>query len=187
MKSLKQHFIHFLLFSFLMSVPVTASSATPDSEGFPPLPRDQELNEEDSHTFEKPPAPPVAPDGTFKRPPRPPKDADNIINYRGNRTYTENLPLKINHTNCERKADDIVCVEIVFNQSINPRSLHHDCFLLNNHPLPFGTRFTFNKKGNTIKLMVPSSVNSFKLMIQKISSFDGSEIEPIEILAEVKG
>ena len=170
-----------------MFVANTASSESPEQGAFPPLPLDQEMSGEDSSEFKKPPVLPLPPDGNFKRPPRPPKDPDNIINYRGNRTYTENLPLKINYTSCERRSEDIVCLEIIFNQSINPRSLHYDCFLINNHPLPPGTKFAFNKKGNTIKLMVPSNSNSFKLMIHKITSFDGSVIEPIEILAEVKG
>ena len=33
-------------------------------------------------------------------PPRPPKDESKILNYRGSRTYIENLPLKINQIKC---------------------------------------------------------------------------------------
>ena len=171
MKIMKKHFLHFLLSSFLFFALCAIAVAEPGSDGFPPLPPVRDLPGEDS---------PVN-----NRFPRPPMDSENIINYRGNRTYTENLPLKINQIKCERRAEDVVCVEIVFNQSLNPRSFHHDCLCINNAPLPFGSRFIFNKKGNTIKIMVPSTVNTFKLKIQNISSFNGSVIEPVEILAEV--
>ena len=185
MKSLKKNFKHFLISSFFIIVPCTASFAAPGSEVFPPLPPNQERQEEVPPMGSKPPVPNGTPDEEFKRPPMPPKDSDNIINYRGTRTYSENLPLKISNIKSERKADDIVCVVIIFNQSIDPRSLDHDSFFINNQALPFGTRFTFNRKGNTIKIMVPVSENSFKLKIQNINSYDGSLLEPVEILTEV--
>ena len=181
MKTLKTSFKHFLIFSFFIILPCATGFADPGPEVPPPLPFDQD-SQGDSSEYGKPPAP----QGDFRRPPLPPRDQDNIINFRGNRTYTENLPLKINQTRCERKADDVVCVEIIFNQTINPRSLHRDSFFINNAPLPLGTRFTFNKKGNTIKILVLTGGNSFKLKVQKICSFDGSVIEPVEILAEVE-
>ena len=172
MKRLKTTFLHFIISSFLIVVPCTQAFAEPGQEGFPPLPPPgQGLQEEDSS--EK------------KLPPRPPMDSDNIINYRGTRTYSEDLPLKVTLVKCQRLADDVVCVEVLFNQSINPRSVRPNSFIINNTQLPLGTRFTFNKKGNTIKLMVYTTGNSFKLRVQDIKSFNGFLVEPIEILTEV--
>ena len=169
-----------------MFVPCTASFAAPDSEVFPPLPSEQELPEEafpkdeeaKENDFLK---------GDFKRLPPPPKDPDNIIHYRGNRAYTENLPLEIVHTRCERKAENIVSIVIFFNQSINPLTLRSDSFHLNNKVIPFGMRFHFNKKGNSVSMLLPVTEDTFKLKVQNISSFDGKIIEPIELLIEVEG
>ena len=48
------------------------------------------------------------------------------------------------------------------------------------------TRFAFNKKGDTVKIFLPMDSNTFKLKISKIRSFDGSEIDPVELLIEVQ-
>ena len=104
-------------------------------------------------------------------PPPPPKDSDKSMKYRGNRTYTDNLPLRINQTECLRKDGEFVSLSILFNQSINPRSVRPGKILINNKPLPPQTRFAFN---------------TFKLKISKIRSFDGSEIDPVELLIEVQ-
>ena len=172
MKSLKTCFKHFLLFSFLVIVPCTTSFAESDQESFPPLPPGQNLPEEG---FKRPP-----------RPPFPPKDPDNIINYRGNRTYTENLPLEIIKTKVIRKDTNMVMVIVIFNQSINPRSVHHDSIMVNNMRAPAGARFSFNKKGDTIRILFPVKEDSFKLKVQNVSSFNGAEIDPVEILARVE-
>ena len=171
MKRLKTHFKHFLTFSFLTFVLSATSFAEPGQDVFPPLPPVQELPEEAS--------------AARPRHPRPPRDPDNIIHYRGNRAYAENLPLEIVHTRCERKAEDFVSLVIFFNQSINPRTIGHDSFFFNNRPLPFGTRFNFNKKGNSVRMLLPLSEATFKLKVQNISSFDGKMIEPVELLIEV--
>ena len=171
MKRMKLNFKHFLFLFFMIFVPCTASFAAPASEVFPPIPFEQELPEEDF------------PDRPRRI--RPPRDPDNIIHYRGNRAYAENLPLEIVHTRCERKAEDVVSLIIFFNQSINPRSMKADSFSFNNKPLPFGTRFNFNKKGNSVRMLLPVKENTFKLKVQNISSFDGKDIEPVELLIEV--
>lgn len=175
MKRLKKDFKYFLLFSFLMCMYCAPSFAAPGPEGFPPLPSDQEFPGEDLSKRPLPPPPPS----------RPPRNPDNIIHYRGNRAYSEILPFEIVHTRSERKAEDVVSLVIFFNQSINPRSLNPDSFLLNNNPLPFGIRFNFNKKGNSVRMLLPLTEDTFKLKVQNISSFDGKMIEPIELLIEV--
>lgn len=119
-------------------------------------------------------------------PPPPPKDSDKSMKYRGNRTYTDNLPLRINQTECLRKDGEFVSLGILFNKSINPRSVRPGTILINNKPLPPHTSFAFNKKGDTVKIFLPMNSNTFKLKIFKIRSFDGSEIDPVELLIEVQ-
>ena len=172
MKSLKTHFKHFLTFSFLTFVLCATSFAEPGQDVFPPLPPVQELPEEAS--VDRP------------RHPQPPRDPDNIIHYRGNRTYAENLPLEIIKTKVIRKDTNMVMVIVIFNQSINPRSVHHDSIMVNNMRAPAGARFSFNKKGDTIRILFPVKEDSFKLKVQNVSSFNGAEIDPVEILARVE-
>ena len=174
MNGFRKELIHSLLFSIFLLVPCTAFSAEPGLEGFPPLPPGQELREE------------AYPSDSERKIPPLPRDPENIIKYRGHRAYTDNQPLKVSQISCERKANDLVFVVIIFNQSVDPRSVHHDSFNVNNSPLPLGTRFTYNKMGNKVRLLVPVTTDSFKIKIQDIRSFDGSEIEPVEILAEVE-
>lgn len=119
-------------------------------------------------------------------PPPPPKDSEKIMKYRGNRTYTDNIPLRIIQTECTHVDDKLVSLSIMFNQSINPRSVRPGTILINNKPLPPHTRFAFNKKGDTVKIMFPVNSNTFKLQVLKVRSFDGSEIEPVELLIEVQ-
>ena len=171
MKRLKIHFKHFLTFSFLMFVLCTTSFAAPGPEGFPPLPLNQELPEE--APADRPPHP------------SPPRNPDNIIHYRGNRAYSENLPLELVHTRCEKKADELVSLVLIFNQSIDPRTIRPDSCFINNKPLPFGIRFNFNKKGNSVRMLLPLTEDTFKLKVQNISSFEGKKIEPVELLIEV--
>lgn len=119
-------------------------------------------------------------------PPQHPKDPENIIKYRGSRTYSENLPLKIIQTKCTRKDGNMVFVEIMFNQCINPRSIKPESILINNAPLPPFIRFLFNRKGTTVKMIIPLTLSSFKMKVCNICSFDNTIIEPVEFLVEVE-
>ncbi len=132
------------------------------------------------------PHPPAGNENPGNFPPPPPKDPENIINYRGNRTYSENLPLKIIQTKCTRKEGELVFIEIFFNQSINPRSVKPASILINNNPVLPPARFMFSKKGNSLKLLIPMNNNSFKMKVTKIRSFDNTLIEPVELLVEVE-
>ncbi len=132
------------------------------------------------------PHPPAGNENPGNFPPPPPKDPENIINYRGNRTYSENLPLKIIQTKCTRKEGELVFIEIFFNQSINPRSVKPASILINNTPVLPPARFMFSKKGNSLKLLIPMNSNSFKMKVTKIRSFDNTLIEPVELLVEVE-
>lgn len=128
------------------------------------------------------PPPPPRPQ---KAPPA--KDSENTFKYRGSRIYNENLPLKILQTKCARKEDGNVFLEIIFNQSINPWSVKPYNLLINNKPLTPEVRFAFSKKGDRIKVILPMKENSFKLKVLKIRSFGDAELEPLEMLVEVRG
>ena len=165
--------IYIILFSLAAEVVLAEPAGNP--AGHPALP--------------PPPAPPLngAPPANFPPPPPPPKDADHTFKYRGTRTYNEDIPLKINQTKCNCVEKDFVCLQIIFNNSINPRSVKAERILINNHPMPENfVRFAFNKKGDTIKIFMPMRDKTFKLKLLKIRSFDGSVMEPIEILVEVQ-
>jgi hypothetical protein len=124
------------------------------------------------------PHPPAGNENPGNFPPPPPKDPENIINYRGNRTYSENLPLKIIQTKCTRKEGELVFIEIFFNQSINPRSMNEDSIYINDQPLPKKTRFLYNRRGDTLKLITSMQEDEFSLKVQNINSFSGYPIEP---------
>ena len=140
-----------------------------------PAPTNPTLPPDPSHQERKPPEPSKLP----------PKDESRIFNYRGNRAYSENLPLKINLVKCTRFDDKTVCIEILFNQNINPRSFKHESLYIDNNLLPSFCRFSFNRRGDTIKFVAPVNSQTFKLKIQNVRSFNGNVIDPIEMLVEV--
>jgi len=111
----------------------------------------------------------------------PPHNADDLMYYRGTRTISENEPLIINRAECKKNDEKTSTLEIAFNQSINPRSVNHTSFFIDGNPLPDGTRFSFNKKGDTIKITIPVQSDSFMLSVQGILSYDGTQMEPAEI------
>lgn len=133
-----------------------------------------------------PPSPSREHSEHLEPPPRPPKDESKILNYRGSRTYIENLPLKINQIKCTRFDERTVSIEIIFNQNINPRSFRKEALYIDNNPLPDFCRFSFNRRGDTIKFVAPVNSQTFKLKIQNVRSFSGNIIEPVEMLVEVK-
>ena len=158
MNCLKKFFIHFLFFSFLMAVPRAACMAEPAQGALPPLPPEQE---------------------------RPFPERPDIMHYRGIRMPPENLPFEITQIKCHRFDDKVIVIHVIFNQSINPRSIARDSFLLNGKPFHDDVRFAFNRKGDTIKMIVIQKDDSFKLKVQKLCSFDGKELETTERLVEV--
>ena len=204
MRCSKRGFLYCISFSLFFTVAYAASSALPGPDGFPPFPPDQELHEEgfsaseeeflpdppeppenqDKGDEEKPPAPP---ERAVLPPPMPPKDPDKILYYRGNRTYDEELPLKINFVRCERGEDGRIILMICFNQSVNPRSVNHDSFLIDNTTLPENIRFSFNRKGDTIRIVIPpQEQEEFCLTVQDVASFSGESLDSVEFLAKVE-
>ena len=162
MKCLLKPCIHFLFFSFFFTVPCAVCVATPDQEFFPPLAPDQDKPFFEPHT-------------------KPPKDPEIIINYRGSRVYMENELLQVADTQVERLDDETILLSIIFNQTINPRSVRLDSIIIDDEQLPEDTRFAFNRKGDTIRMILNVSDNDFCLKVQNICAFDGSLIEPVEI------
>ena len=198
-------------FSLFFSVAYAASSALPGPDGFPPFPPDQEMHgegfsasEDEQPEFPEPPQPPEdhkpelpdpdnqnpeLPEGEepiAPPPPLPPKDADKIFYYRGNRTYSEELPLKVNFIRCVRGENGEIILMIVFNQSVNPRSVNRESFLIDDTELPDNIRFSFNKKGDTIRVVIPQDEEEFRITVQDVTTFNGASLEPVEIIAKVE-
>lgn len=120
------------------------------------------------------------------QPPRPPKDADKIFYYRGNRTYYEDLPLKVSFVRGIRTDNGDVILMIVFNQSVNPRSVKAESFFLEDEEFPEDIRFSFNKKGDTIRVILPDCEEEFTITVQDVLAFNGECIEPVELLVKVE-
>ncbi len=192
-------------FSLFFTVCYAASSTLPGDDGFPPSPTDQEVSEEDSYDydsqtdideeyedegFEEPfdrPDPDFPEDGPSKAPPPlPPKDADKIFYYRGNRTYSEELPLIVKFIKCIRDREGRIILMLVFNQSVNPHTVNHECLLIDDNELPENIRFSFNRKGDTIRVIIPEDGEEFRVTVQDICAFNGVCIETVELLAKVE-
>ena len=150
-----------------MAVPCAVCVANPGQEVFPPLPPDQDKPFFEPHKM-------------------PPKDSENIINYRGTRVYMENEMLEVEDTEIERLDEDTILLSIFFNRSINPRAIGRDSIIIDEEPLPEETRFAFNKKGDTIRMILNMSDDYFCLKVQKIYSFDGIMLEPVEFDLEIE-
>ena len=192
-------------FSLLFSVTYAASSALPGPDGFPPSPFDQEMHEEDfpaPDSDERPdfpidePPPELPEDKKPVAPPPqhlPPKDSDKIFYYRGNRTYSEEIPLEVRYIKCFRGEDGSIIVMIIFNQSVNPRTVNHESLLIDDNELPEDIRFSFNRKGDTIRIVIPSDLDDeeemdeeFRITVQDVCAINGICIEPVEMLAKVE-
>ncbi len=139
-----------------------------------------------------PPAPGPGPGNGAPPPqhPRPlppsPKDPDNMLYYRGNRTAQEDLPLTVNQVKVSRVGAAQVDVEIVFNQSINPRSVKHYRITIDGNEVPQNVSFWFNKKGDTVKFMLASEKDSLEFGIKGIRAFNGTVMSPTLITVQVE-
>ncbi len=169
----KRGFFYCIWFSLFVLVPCAASFAQPDQGGGPPSPPGQGMHKE-------------APPPKDPPPPPPPKDQDNIVNYRGNRMYSTEQPLLVNSVSCAKNEDKSINIMIVFNQSVNPRTVNCKSFLINGTELSPEIRFSFNKKGDTIKMDVPECDEEFSIKVQNISAFNGIRIVPVEMTAKVE-
>jgi len=107
--------------------------------------------------------------------------SEDFINYRGNRVFLSNDEFLLQEIRTERLSEFSITLEITFNQSINPRSFDYSSIKINGMDISPDTTFSFNKKGDTIKLTIPVKTQVFSLEIKDIESFDGTAINPIEI------
>lgn len=98
----------------------------------------------------------------------------------------ENEMLEVEDTEIERLDEDTILLSIFFNRSINPRAIGRDSIIIDEEPLPEETRFAFNKKGDTIRMILNMSDDYFCLKVQKIYSFDGIMLEPVEFDLEIE-
>ena len=134
--------------------------------------------------------PPEKPNPNQPLPP-PPRRPENIMNYRGNRTYSKNCPMKIKQIRATRVGEQNVSIEVIFNQSINPRSVKHSSILVDDKTLNDEIRFMFNKMGDTLKFELPLQEqfqgDTFELKMWGIRSFDGSVMECIKIPVKIEG
>lgn len=107
-----------------------------------------------------------------------------MMNYRGNRIVSEGAEFLLQNIKSERVNSSEVSLEITFNQSVNPLSFSEDSILIDGIAIPPKTKFSFNKKGDTIRMYVPSKSEKMNVLVQNVESFDGTVISPV--LIEVK-
>lgn len=101
-----------------------------------------------------------------------------IVYYRGNRVLAENSEFTLQNVKSERLNSNEVTLEITFNQTVNPLTFTTDSILVDGEAISSKTKFSFNKKGDTIKLAVPAQNEDFSLTIKDVESYDGTVIEP---------
>ena len=131
---------------------------------------------------------PSGPGGPGPKPPPPPspKNPDNIKNYRGSRAFSRQTPLKVSQTKCSKAEDGSVCVEIKFNQNINPRSVKNTSITVNGKAMDENSRLSFSKKGDSLHFYVANVGDSLEIKIQDIVSYNGASIGVIRITTGVK-
>lgn len=133
-----------------------------------------------------PPGPGNPPPPGSPRPlPPSPKDPDNMLYYRGSRMTQEELPLEVNLVKAKKLGAGKVDVEIVFNQSINPRTVKHHYIAIDGLELPQTVRFWFNRKGDTVKFTLESEKDAFEMGLKRIRAFDGTVMSPAVMTVEV--
>ena len=101
--------------------------------------------------------------------------------YRGNRMLSDGAEFLLQDVKSRKISDDCLCLELSFNQSVNPRTFTSESILIDGQEISSKIKFSFNKKGDTIKVEIPSKSENFSLMIQNVESFDGIQIEPVKI------
>ena len=114
--------------------------------------------------------------------PKPGQEPDEVFYYRGTRTIADDAPFTIVTSSAVRTDDKNTQLEIAFSKNINPKSVNRDSIFIDGKALPDSTRFSFNKKGDTIQVTIQPESNSFLLTVQGIASFDGTKMEPYELL-----
>ncbi|MCR4940895.1 MAG: hypothetical protein K5930_12445 [Treponemataceae bacterium] len=103
------------------------------------------------------------------------------------RTISEDEPLVINRTICDRMDKSTAMLEVSFNQEINPLTVNSDSLYIDGESLPPSSRFFFSKNGDTIKVVVPAPNDTFRLRVEGVESYSGITMEETEIQIEIIG
>ncbi|MCR4578949.1 MAG: hypothetical protein K5681_01235 [Treponema sp.] len=128
-----------------------------------------------------------APDGSHPPAPRPVPDKINrdVMYYRGSRVIVQNNCFVVENVKAKRQDSGFVVLEITFNQNINPRSLNDSSILVNGQEVSPEIKFSFNRKGDTIKLELPCDKDVLKVKIQNLRSFGGTILAPVELTKKI--
>ncbi len=108
-------------------------------------------------------------------------NASDIINYRGSRVLYNGGDFALQNVKTRREGNEKVTVELTFNQSLNPLSVNTSSILLNGQAVSSETKFSFNKKGDTIRMDLPVELENVSITVQNVESFDGTPLAPVEI------
>ena len=104
-----------------------------------------------------------------------------IMNYRGTRTAANKKDFSLQSIKSNLSDDDMLTLEIRFNQSVNPLSFKDESIILDGENICNEAKLVFNKKGDTLKISVPFENKSFSLLVQNVESFGGKKINPVEL------
>ena len=107
--------------------------------------------------------------------------SSEVMKYRGNRVLSDGTSFNLQSIKTERNNDSEVTLEITFTESVNPLSVSKNSVVIDGDSISSETKFSFNKKGDTIRLSVPVKNERFSLKIQNVESFDGKTIETFEM------
>ena len=154
-----------ILFIFLFSSLYAAGpGAMPDKPGTPPPGGHQN------------PTKPCNP-----RPVRP-GDHNDMIYFRGARMYYDSDYFKVQDIKYERTDSETVTLQVTFSQIINPRSVKASSVIINGKPVQDDLKFSFNKKGDVIKINLPASEELLHVTIRDVLSFDGHRMETMNFV-----
>lgn len=104
-----------------------------------------------------------------------------IVNYRGARKVITDESFKVCCIKSEKTKNDSISVEIRFNQEINPKSFSSSNLKINGKSVNNDVKFSFSRKGDSVKIQIPSQSESFSLSLVNIQTFDGEEIQEIQL------
>lgn len=106
---------------------------------------------------------------------------EKIVNYRGLRKVITDESLKVSFVKTEKSKKNLVSVEICFNQEINPKSFSLSNLKIDGKSANNDVKFYFSKKGDSVKIQIPSEKDSFSLSLSNIETFDGEKIQDIQL------
>ena len=107
-------------------------------------------------------------------------EKERIIKYRGERLSVSEEPFVITGVNVSRSDNATVSLELKFNRNINPKTVSPYSIKINGESLPENARFSFNRKGDTVKVSLLQEKNEFSLEVNGITSYEGVLVETAE-------